>query len=428
MAFTRKAKQTQTGGNSDFDAEAYQAWNEHIHAQHPAKKGVEKGTKNIKTKTMIGITNYIQDLGTPPAADSEWDVKPEHISPLEGEEYSQYELDYIEEYKAKGRSVDFIWGRKWDKEANKGKGGNVEVRLQTSPADNKQEYGVCVDFPQWPVNFALHPNAPEGSADNWRPMRVSLNGKPFNGQIRPIPFETVQKKIDGKWQDVGISENNLLRKIAVAAQLDEDLVSSEWDIGTLAEATCNFKVKSDLNITDDGRCFFSASASMPSAIEEVELPDETTFTVDAQIKGAMSKCELAPFTGILLDMDMEEYTDELLKMLHSTGTAHSYNKRMELSEQTIKSGVKDGKEWEFPKGVDYKTTNLCKAYTKWLAKQDKKNTNSKAAGSTSKSEESKSQSKPPPKKEEAKKSSPETIPSEPEEGNEGLDFDDEIPF
>ena len=41
-------------------------------------------------------------------------------------------------------------------------------------------------------------------------------------------------------------------------------------------------------------------------------------------KVAMSKCELAPFTGILLDMDMEDYTDELLQMLHSTGTAHAF--------------------------------------------------------------------------------------------------------
>ena len=103
-----------------------------------------------------------------------------------------------------------------------------------------------------------------------------------------------------------------------------------------------------------------------------------------------------------------------------------FNKRMELSEETTKSGTtKEGKDWEFSKGVDYKTTNLCKAYTKWLAKQDKKNTNPKAAGSASKSEESKSQSKPPPKKEEVKKSAPEPTPSEPEEDNDSFEFDDD---
>ena len=416
VGFTRKAKQTQTGGNSDFDAEAYQAWNEHIHAQHPAKKGVEKGTKNIKTKTMIGVVNYIQDLGFPPAEDNKWKVKEDHVAPSQDEEYSQYELDYIEEFKSKGQQVDFVWDKEWDDTKKQ----MVTKRKQTSPADNAQEYGVCVDFPQWPVNFALHPNAPEGSKDNWKPMRVSLNGKFRQDIQRPIVFET-------NWKSGEISDKNLLRKIAIAASLDEELVASEWDIGTLAEATCNFKVKSDLNITDDGKCFFTASASTPSAIEEVELPDETMFTVDAQIKGAMSKCELAPFTGILLDMDMEDYTDELLQMLHSTGTAHAFNKRMELSEETTKSGTtKEGKYWEFSKGVDYKTTNLCKAYTKWLAKQDKKNTNSKAAGGASKSEESKAQSKPPPKKEEAKKPTPEPTPSNPEE--EEFEFDDDIPF
>lgn len=425
MGFSKKAKQTNTG-NSDFDAEAYQAWNEHIHEQHPLKEGKQIGTKNRKIKTLIGIVNYIQDLGFPPAEDNKWKPKEEHVSPTGEEEYSQYELDYIEQHKAEGQKVDFVWSKDWDDTKKQ----MVTKRFQTSPADNAQEYGVCVDFPQWIVNFALHPNAKEDAPDDFRPMRVSLNGK-FRQEIqRPIVFET-------NWKTGEVSDKNLLRKICIAADLDAELVESEWDIGTLAEATCNFKVTSDLNITDDGKCFYSASASTPSAIEEVSLPDDSIFTVDKQIELAMSKSTVAPFTGILLEMDEEEFTDDLLKMLHTTGTAHAFNKRMELSAETNKSGVKDGKEWSIDKGVDYKDTNLCKAYTKWLAKQDKKNTNSKAAGADDKAEaksepksksKPKSESKPDPKPEEKAESKPEPKPEPTDTDEGGMDFDDDIPF
>ena len=417
MGFSQKANQSKTtGGNSDYDAEGWEKWNKHIHEQHPNKKETKKDTKSIKTKTLIGVVNYVQDLGFPPAADNQWKVKEDHVAPADGEDYSQYELDFIAEHKAKNQHVDFVWADDWDSNNKK-----IVVRKQTSPSDPKQEYGICVDFPSWLVNFANHPNAKEDAADDWRPMRVSLNGKFMGDLQRPITFET-------NWKTGEVSDKNLVRKICAAAGLDQQLIDSDWDIGTIAEAVCNFKVKSDLNITAEGRCYYTASASTPAAIEDIELPDDSTYTAEAQKKKTLNVDNIAPFTGVLLNMDMEEYTDELLRMVHSTGTAHAFNKRAELSEETVKEGVsKAGKEYSITLGVDYKTTNFCKAYEKWLKAQDKANTKGTSTGS--KKSEEKVDKKP--EKVETKAvtkvnaSKPEPIKSEPLPDE---DWDDSIPF
>ena len=419
VAFTKKASNSSQGGSgsSDYDSEAWGVWNKYLHAQHPAKKGVEKGTKHRKSKNLAGIVNYVQDLGTPPAPDNEWKVKTDWVAPAEGEEYSDYEVDFMKS----NPNTDFIWTKDWDKTEKK----MVTVRKQTSPAQSSQEYGICIDFPSWMIDYSKHPNAVEGEPEKLRPMRVSLNGK-FRGEVqRLLTFET-------HWKTGEVNEANLIRKICAAAGRDQELIESGWDIGTVAEAVCNFKVTSDLNDTGDA-LFYSASVTSPTSIEDMYNPmdeEELIASSEDQVK-KVTDCEyLVPFTGVLLEMGMEDYTDELLGMVHSTGGSHAFTKRAELSQTVLIEGTsKAGKEYSFEKGIDYSTTNFAKAYEAWKKKQDKEDSGSaKVSGSDSKGGSKQAPTKKKTPDEETPKkvnvSKPEPIKVDPNP----VDFDDDIPF
>jgi hypothetical protein len=411
VGFTKKANSGNlTGDNSGYDAEAWNDWNAYLHECHPAKKSETKGTKDIKTKVLAGVVNFVMDLGTPPAPDNEWKVKDDWVAPDEGEEYSDYEIEFMKENKG----TDFIWTKDWNENDKKW----VTVRKQTSPAQSSQEYGVCVDFPAWLVDYSKHPNAPEGAEENLRPMRISLNGK-FRGEVqRPITFET-------NWKTGEVSDKNLIRKICIATDRDKVLQDSGWDIGTITQAVCNFKVTSNLNDTGDA-VFYTTRASSPSKIEDMYNPmDEEQLIASAedQICKVLKDKHLVPFTGVLLDMDMEDYTDELLEMVHSTGNANAFIKRAELSSSVLIEGTsKAGKEYSFEKGVDYSTTNFAKAYEKWKAKKDKEQ-------STEDSKESKPKSK---QGDKTVDKTPEKInvskPLPVKESEPEPDFDDDIPF
>lgn len=434
VGFSRKQKQSTGGG---VDQEAWAAWKEHCHNQHPAKKSTKAGNggkKDRKQKVCPVVLNYIQDLGFPPAPDFKWAIDPSKNKKMEGHEvptdpegnidyssdaYSDWEIAFMKENKGS----DFIWDKEWNQTGGKdGKGAMETVRKQTSPAQPSQEYGLCVDVPSWLVNFGQHPKAQEGAPDDWRPMRISLNGA-FKGEIQnPITFE-----VDYRTGEV--RDANMIRKICAAAGRDEELKESEWDIGVAAQAVVNMKVTSDFS-QDGEYTNHNTSATTPTAIDDMYNPmdeDELIASAESIINKVLSTESLAPFTGILLDMDMEEYTDELLHMAFTTGGAHFFNKRAEQSAAiTIEGTNKSGKEYSFEKGVDYDTTNFAKAYEKWKKKQDKDGGKSSTGGSQKASEDKpkqtpKSVSKPAdkaPEKVNASKSQPVSEP-EPE------DFEDD---
>ena len=443
MGFSRK--QNQQSGNGGANTEAWAAWKEHQHDQHPAKKSTKAGKggkKDRKQKVCPVVLNYIQDLGFPPAPDNRWNIDPTKNKKMEGHEpptdaegnidysdgvYSDWEVAFIQENK----EADFIWDNEWNPTGGTdGKGASEKVRKQTSPAQPSQEYGLCVDVPSWMVNFALHPNAPEDAPDDWRPMRISLNGN-FKGEIQNnITFE-----VDYRTKEV--RETNIIRKICIAAGRDEELRNEDWDIGVAAGAVCNMKVTSDFSV-DGEYTNHNTGASQPSAIEDMYNPmdeDQLIASAESIIKKVNDTEGLAPFTGVLLDMDMEDYTDELLQMVHSTGNAHAFTKRAEMSQSILIEGTnKQGKEYSFEKGVDYDTTNFAKAYEKWKQKKDKEtssNSSSKASGKAPSGEGKqtpKQENKPAEKDPEGKKvnaSKPQPVKSEPEDFD---DFDDSIPF
>ncbi|BAV80957.1 hypothetical protein [Vibrio phage RYC] len=403
--FSRKQKQS--GGQREYDKEGFKAWYQHCFEEFPLKKVEDKGKgKKRKQKTLIGITNYIHDLGTPPAPPARFKVAEDWVAPVEGEEYSQYEADFIEKKAAEGRQVDFEWVDEWDARANNGKGGMVRNRKQTSFQWPKQQYGICIDVPNWLVDYSKHPNAPEGAKEDWRPMRISLNGVNRGKMTNNIFFET-----DYKTGEIG--DKQLLRKIAIAAELDDELKESEWDIGVLAQAACNFQVTCDLTIQNEGKedekVFFNKAISKPSKVEDSEDEDGNVIaSAERKVAKALENEYLAPFTGMLLDLDPEDYTDELLSSIHSTGNAYKFIEVMEMSEEFVITYTdKEGEEQELdPRGIDYEGSPFEKAYTKYLKKL-------KAEYEANKDEEDKEEKSS--KKSEAKKS---TKPEEKEEEKE----------
>lgn len=341
MTFSKKAgANTPTQGTTDIDPDARSAWNQHQFDVFKAKAKELPNGKTRKEKTLIGKVNFIMDLGYPPAPDSEWDTK--CALPADGEEYSQEELDW----KEKNPSHDFIWKTEYED------GKKKTVRKQTSPSYPAQEYGVAVDFPQIMVDYSKHYNS-DSDEEDLRPLRISLNGSFHQRFPKNIVF-------DGSYKPVG--SNNLLYKICSAADLEKELIESEYDIATLAGAVCNFNVRCDLNVGDDGVTYVNWTANKPSGIEDIETPTGD-FSAEDQIEAAFKDKNVADFVGILLD-DME-YTDEMLSMLGND--TFGYVKHASESKKFVLEGVskKTGNPYSFEKGVEYSETDFAKAWAKF---------------------------------------------------------------
>lgn len=388
MGFSKKVGVQQSGTQNNVDSEAWGEWNKYQYDCFSAKEKEMANGKLRKEKTLIGQVNLIMDLGTPPAPDNKWATK--CALPLEGEEYSQEEI----EWKEKNPTHDFIWDEEWDETLRK----RVPVRKQTSPSYPSQEFGVAVDFPQILIDYSKHPNSTT-DVEDLRPLRISLNGS-FHQQFpKPITF-------DGSYKPV--SDKNLIYKICSAAGREKELLDSQFDIGVAAEARCNFLVRLDLKEKDNGGYNLYPSASKPTPVEDIDVAG-VELSAEQQVEGVFKDKPLSPFVGILLNG--QEHTDEMLTMLGKD--TFGYVKRASESKQFNISGIsKAGKEYSFDKGVDYLGSDFQKAWDKFSGE------NTGSANST------------PPKETPEKQEAPakvDTTPSMPEEDVDGLDFD-EIPF
>lgn len=419
VGFSKKAKSkpAATSAGSDVEPEAWNEWNEYLFSCFNAKEKLHNKPKNKfrKQKVVAGVVNFIMDLGFPKAADSQWDTK--CALPLEGEEYSDEEVKYLKGNEGKGH--DFIWVKEWNKDANNGKGAMEEVRKQTSPAYPAQEYGICIDIPSVLVDWSKHPMSTSEESDI-RPYRVSLNGDnmvQIDGKwqkclSRPIVFEA-------HWKTGEVKDTNLVRKICKAADLDEQLVESEFDIATAAGAICNFKFTMDLQRGDE-KTFLNDSISTPSPIEDIEFDGEIVATASKQIEKAQNAKGLAPFVGILLnDMD---YTKEMLDMVGRD--KYHFVKRAETSTSWEIKGTSANGDYCFEKGLDYESSDFAKAYKAYLEELSK-DSDKKGGSGEGKKEPAK---KEPPKKVDTKPEKVETPEPVDMEQELGEDWNDSIPF
>lgn len=404
--FSRKAVQlnTNTGGSqATVDPDAWSNWHKHRHERCPFL-GKKSGTKDIKEGVGIAVVNFIFDMGYPSvnAKDGKslqyWDTKV--AVPKGDEEYSQAELDNM----AKFPDSDYVWYKEWDNDAGK----QVEKRKQTTPYRARQEYGVCVDIPTWTVDHSLHPYATSTEPD-FRPVRISLNGEWDKKIQRDIAFGLEWDKKAGK--EV-LKDSSLIYKIAINSGLEEELLASGGDIGTMVQATCNLKIKSVLNTKpkDDGTeaVFLNIGASSPTMIQPQSFRGET-ITVEEQIEEALKDSNMSDFTGILLDMD--EYEDSMFEMLGEADHFH-FVQRAETSESWELSGTGANGDWSFEKGIQYSETPFAKAHAAWLTSKGSSNMPEKAPETVIKEES---------------KQTPAEV-EKPAEVAPEMDFDEDIPF
>jgi len=407
MAFSKKAAadQPMNTGNGEsgggVSQEERNAWNLYQWECFNAKAKELANGKKRKEKSLIGVVSYIQDLGFPPAKDSEWTTK--CALPAEGEEYSQEELAW----KEKNPTHDFVWTMEYNDQTKK----SERVRKQTSPSFPQQEYGVTVDFPQVMIDHSKNPNESMRHLGE-KPLRVCLNGSTgFHTDF----YKTIV--FDGSYKPV--RENNLVYKICAAAGREKELISSEFDIATLAEAVCSFTVKADLDDRDyneedgSGKVGVFFSCAKPTEVQDLDMPDDSVFTADQQIKKAFDGKELMPFIGALLD-DVSHLSQDEMKYISLD--SYGFLKRASSSKTFLIEGVskKTGNEYSFEKGVDYTSTPFAKAISEIRGEQ--------------------SQEQPPARKETSVK---ESVPKEEVNASKPVeslpvedldDFDDTIPF
>jgi len=407
MAFSKKAASDtpvnsgNNGSGNGVSQEERNAWNLYQFECFNAKAKELANGKKRKEKSLIGVVSYIQDLGFPPAKDSEWTTK--CALPAEGEEYSQEELDW----KEKNPTHDFVWSTEYNENTKK----NERVRKQTSPSFPQQEYGITVDFPQVMIDHSKNPNESMRHLGE-KPLRVCLNGSTgFHSDFyKTIVFDGSYKKV---------SDKNLVYKICVAAGREQELISSEYDIATLAEAVCSFTVKADLDDRDyneedgSGKVSVYFSCSKPAEVQDLDMPDDSVFTAEQQIKKAFDGKELMPFIGALLD-DVSHLEEDQLKYI--AFDSYGFLKRASTSKTFLIEGVskKTGNEYSFEKGVDYQGSALEQAISKIKGEASQQQNNSQEGDGSSK--ESKPAQKAPVKQKEVVKSN---SPMEPP-----IDFDD----
>lgn len=410
--FSKSAKATnQQGQEGNTDYAASDEWKRYQFETFKAKVQELNNGKQRKEKTVACVVNLIVDLGTPAGVVDTYKTKCE--LPLEGQDYSQEEEDYM----AKNKGTDFIWDKEWDATVDNDRGGKgkmVPARKQTRIANPTQEFGIAVDVPSVLIDFSKHPNSTSTEPD-LRPLRISLNGwSNFSKSFKKVI------KFQMGWNDTEIHENNFVRKIAKAAEVEGDL-AKKWDIGEIVQAVCNFKVRMDLQDNDKGT-YLDIEALSPSIIEDTEDEDgEIVVSAERKREKALQCETLAPFTGILLDgMD---YTDEMLSMI---GSDHfRFIERAETSRRlVVREGIstKTGKPYSIEEGFDYEGCDFQKAYDKWKEKKAKGGSGGKPA---EKKEVVKEQPKP-------QQKPAEKIPEEKvDNGMFGEDddfFNDEVPF
>jgi hypothetical protein len=269
------------GGVTITDAQ-WKEWNDYMYTLTDAKEKEVKPGKFLKTKSAVGILNFIADVGYQPQEDGEYDSKV--ATPTGDEENSPEELEAIKKYPTNY----FLWVV--DDKGNK-------KRKQYSPQRPEQEYAFFYDFPEIVIDWTKHPN-PDMHKLSTKPLRVSYNGRFKRGDMqvfaRALPF-----RIDHKTKL--LSTKNPIYKIADASGVAEAFVSSGYDLGELAQSACKWNIEFGRNVVGD-KVFYNTGIKSPTLIEDVSAGG-MTITRTQQIPA----CGIA-FVGVHFNGD--EYNQD----------------------------------------------------------------------------------------------------------------------
>lgn len=328
-SFSMKPQLPTGGSEGSVTTEQWAEWGEYLHnlikADDVAVSG--KRGKTTRTKTQVGILNFIMDMGFQPQADGQYDTK--CAIPLEGEEFSIEELAHIEKYPTNS----FIWVED-DK-------GNTK-RKQTAPKRPEQEYAFFFDFPEVVVDWTKHPNE-EMHKLGQKPLRVSYNGR--YGKTGQLVFNrTLPLTLDFKTNLLG--NKNPIYKIADKMGVVQEFESSGYDLGVLAGKACKWSVVGEKNISGD-RTFYNVTIKDASRIEEVVAGD-IKITVEQQIP----KCSVS-FMGVHFNAD--SYDPEAIEYIKNR------KELVEVVKRATSFKPSPVKYPDFIIGCEFKDSGLAKA-------------------------------------------------------------------
>lgn len=316
------------GESSSVSNDDWKVWNEYMHSliNAPEVAVTGKSGKVSKTKTLVGVLNFIMDVGFQPQSDGQYDTK--CALPSSDEEYSAEELAHIEKFPTN----DFIWVEE--------KG--VRKRKQTAPKRPEQEYVFFWDFPEVVVDYTTHPDEKMHKLGQ-RPLRVSYNGR--YGKIGSLVFNrTLPFTIDFKTK--ALSTKNPIYKIADKMNLAQEFEKSGYDLGVLAGKACKWSVISEKNV-HDGNTYYTFSIKDPSKIEEVSAGG-ITITVEQQIP----KCDV-PFVGI--HFNGEQYDEDAIEYIKNRREV------IEVVQRAVSFKPSPVNHPDFVIGCDFKDSGLAKA-------------------------------------------------------------------
>ncbi|QXN60103.1 hypothetical protein KUA24_36 [Vibrio phage HNL01] len=393
--FGKKATQQgggSTGGNGGgFDAAAWNEWNKYINEEVIDGEWVKQPNGKFKKEaTVIGVLNYIQFLGSQPQADAAMLSKEE--KPAEGEEFSAEELAVMK----KNPTNYYAWVDDYKD------GKKTTVRKKFWPKNPEEELIFAVDFPTLEVDYAKHPMAAEGAAEDKKAYRIDYNGKDFKDKTqlgRHITNEV-------HWKSKKFGDKDVKYKIATAAGIIDEYMKDDHDISHLVQATCNWTVQVTKTVMEkEGKevVFYNQKILNPTAILDIK-ERSGVYSKEEQLADLP---EVPPFCGIMMN-DGDYPKENLTQVREMWWNIAKQATTFDRNEGTDRDG-----EWICGEG--WEGSDLEKAYKKLgLNKESDK----KAQQQASKPVQKAASSAP---KEEPKQQ----VPSYKEEP---MDFDEDIPF
>ena len=379
MGFSKKVVTNQ--GGSSASSEEWDTWNETQWDLLDVTPQKLANGKEVKEVDVIGIVNFIAELGTLPQEDAS--MKSDKPHPKEGEENSPEELAVMDERP----NNYYSWVDKWSN------GTKVQERHVHWPQEPSEELVIAVDFPSIKVNYGAHP-ASDGVEDI-KPLRIDFNGKWKQSFQRTITNEV-------HWKTNKFGDNDIKYKIASACGNLEEYQNDGHDLAHLVQATCNWTIKMTRNVTDKAT-YYSVEIKDPSAIQDIK-ERAGTYTKQQQLDNI--DCDVE-FCGILFNGG--EYPIENLQQMREFW----WSKAKQSVEFDKNEGTARDGEWL--KGCFWDESDLGKAY-KALGLGEKTSQN--------KPKQEQKASNPAPKKPQAKK---EESPAKPKEqyNEPAMDFDDD---
>lgn len=383
MTFSKKVE-TQ-GSGSSATSEDWNKYNEALWNAFDVEPVTDAKGKLIKESDEIGVLNFIMELGNQPQPPAS--MKSNLPVPAEGEDNSPEELERLEKFPNNW----FAWEQDWDNTKKE----MVRVRKVFWNVNPEESLILAVDFPSIKVDYSLHPMSSSDEPEV-KPLRVDYNGK-FKQSFERTVTNTVN------WKTGKFGDKDIKYSITKACGTLADYQNDSHDISYLVQATCNWKLVMDKNVTDKGT-YYNIKIKAPSAIQDIKTRKEV-YTVAEQLED--NKCDI-PFTGIFFDTDDDShYSQEQLQQVRGFW--------WEQAKKAVQIDKNEGsnREGTWLEGINWEDSSLCRAAKKF---------GFDVAGSPSTSNtasESTSQPNPAPKKVETKVSTPE--PQEPSD----VDFDDD---